>query len=373
MRITSQLLQVKDQSHLWSHDYDYRAQDVLTVEDDVAKAVAQEIQVRLSPQQKAELARPHPVNPQAFDAYLQGYYYFQRDTQRDTDMAARYYERATQLDPSYALAWVGLSRARNWQAELGLIPMEEGRRLAHEAAERALALNPNLAAAHNQMARLKQFEDLDWVGADASIQRAMALDPGNSGILNQAAFSAAQSGRSEQAFALARRAIKLDPLNSGNWELLGEFEFYNGQFVQAEQDVKKALELSPDLFSGPITLSRLYVMEGRPQDALLEIERVRAEGVRAFLYAVAYNSLGQAKKSDAALKELIEKYSGRDAYYVAAVYALRNERDEAFKWLDRAYAQREGNVAFTDLDPELKNLHGDPRFVAFLKKIRLPN
>jgi TolB-like protein/DNA-binding winged helix-turn-helix (wHTH) protein/Tfp pilus assembly protein PilF len=373
IRLTAQLIQVKDQSHLWSQDYDYRAQDILTVQDDVAKAVAQEIQVRLSPQQKAELARPHPVNPQAFDAYLQGYSYFQRDTDRDTDMAVRYYEQATQLDPNYALAWVGLSRARNWQAELGLIPMEEGRRLAYEAAERALALNPNLAEAHSQMARLKRFEDLDWVGADDSIQRAIALDPGNPDILNQAAFSAAQSGRSEQAFALARRAINLDPLNSGNWEILGEFEFYKGQFVEAERDVKKALELSPDLFPGPITLSRIYVMEGRPQDALLEIERVRAEGVRAFLYAVAYNSLGQKKKSDAALKELIEKYSGRDSYFIASVYAFRNQRDEAFKWLDRAYAQREGNVAFTNLAPELKNLHGDPRFVAFLKKIRLPN
>jgi TolB-like protein/DNA-binding winged helix-turn-helix (wHTH) protein len=115
MRITSQLLQVRDQSHVWSHDYDYRAQDILSVEDDVAKAVAQEIQLRLDPQQQGELARPQPVNPQAFDAYLQGYYYFERDTDKDTDMAAKYYERATLLDPNYALAWVGLSRARNWQ------------------------------------------------------------------------------------------------------------------------------------------------------------------------------------------------------------------------------------------------------------------
>jgi TolB-like protein len=105
MRITAQLLQVKDQSHLWSQDYDYSAKDILKVEDDVAKAVASEIQLRLTSQQQAELSQPRAVNPEAFDAYLQGHYYFERDTDKDTEMAAKYYERATQLDPSYALAW----------------------------------------------------------------------------------------------------------------------------------------------------------------------------------------------------------------------------------------------------------------------------
>jgi len=150
LRITSQLLQTKDQSHLWSHDYDYRAQDVLTVEEKVASSVAREIKMRLTARQQAELARSHPVNPEAFDAYLKGYYFFERNTDQDTYMSAKYYERATQLDPSYALAWVGLSRVRKWQAMTGRIPTEEGYRLAREEVERALVLSPNLAAAHTK-------------------------------------------------------------------------------------------------------------------------------------------------------------------------------------------------------------------------------
>jgi TolB-like protein/DNA-binding winged helix-turn-helix (wHTH) protein len=150
LRLTAQLIQVKDQTHLWSRDYDYPAKDILNVEDDVAKAVARQIQLRLTSQQQAEVARSRPVNPEAFDAYLQGYYYFERDTDKDADMAAKYYERATQLEPSYALAWVGLSRARNWQANQGLIPAEEGHRLAREAVERALALNPTRGALSNR-------------------------------------------------------------------------------------------------------------------------------------------------------------------------------------------------------------------------------
>src|SRR6266853_257201 len=210
LRITSQLIRVKDQSHLWSHDYDYRAQDVLTVEDELAKAVAQEIQIHLTSQKQAELAQPHPVNPEAFEAYLQGYHFFQGNTDKDANMAAKYFERATQLDPSYALAWAWLTRARNWQANEGLIPMEEGRRLAREAAERALSLNPNLAKAHIEMGRLKQQIDFDWVGADASFQRAISLEPGNPEGVRMAAWSAAMFGRFDEAVQLGRRAVVLD-------------------------------------------------------------------------------------------------------------------------------------------------------------------
>src|ERR1700756_719536 len=159
IRLTSQLIQVKDQTSLWSHDYDYPAKDILDLEDDVAKAVAREVRLRLTPQRQAELSRPHPVNPEAFDAYLHGYYFFQRDTDKDTDMAAKYFERATQLDPNYALAWVWLSRTRNWQAEVGLIPMEKGHQLARAAIERALALDSNLAEAYSQMGRLRKYVD----------------------------------------------------------------------------------------------------------------------------------------------------------------------------------------------------------------------
>src|SRR6202011_1598571 len=168
MRLTAQLIQVKDQTHLWAQDYDYPAKDVLNVEDEVAKAVAHEIRVLLTSKQQAELAQSHPVKPEAFDAYLQGYYFFERNTDKDTETATKYYESATQLDPSYALAWVGLSQARNRQVNMGLIPAEEGHRLAREAVERALALNPNLAEAHAQMARIQQQVDFDWGGEDDS-------------------------------------------------------------------------------------------------------------------------------------------------------------------------------------------------------------
>jgi len=231
----------------------------------------------LSSQQQEDLVQPHTVNPDAFDAYLHGYYFFQRGSDKDADIAAKQFERATQLDPSYALAWAWLSRTRNWQANDGLIPMVEGRRLAREAVERALSLNPNLAVAHSQMGRIKWQIDNDWAGANASFQRAVALEPGNPEYVSLAALPAAYFGRFDEALRLNRRAVDLDPLNAGSWEALVETEFYMGQLDQSAADSKTGLEANPDHWSSPIDLSRTYLLQGRPRDALLEIELVRSD------------------------------------------------------------------------------------------------
>jgi tetratricopeptide (TPR) repeat protein len=363
---------VKDQSHLWSHDYDYRAQDILALEEQVAGAVAREIQLRLTARQQAELARPQPVNPEAFDAYLQGHYFFERNTDRDTYMAAQYYERATRLDSNYALAWVGLGRVRKWQAYRAQIPKEEGYRLAREAIERALALNPNLAVAHVQMGRIKQQFDFDWAGADASFQRAVQVEPGNAEVVTDAAASAALLGRFDEALRLNRRSLALDPLNAAGWQALAENEFAAGQHDSAAAHGRKALELSPDVFPGPIMLSKVYLMQGRPQEALSEIALVRYDDTRAFLTVMAYYALGRKKESDSLLSEFITKYP-RNTYELASIYAFRSQPNEAFESLDRAYAQRDAGLIGVKREPLLTSLRHDPRYAAFLKKLKLPD
>lgn len=373
LRITSQLLRVKDQSHLWSHDYDYRAQDALAVQEQVARAVAREIQLRLTAQREAELARSRPVNPEAFDAYLRGYYFFERNTDNDTDMAARYYERATELDPSYALAWVGLSRVRRWQAVRHLIPSAEGQRRAGEAIERALSLDPSLAAAYVELAKRRLFVDFDLMGADAAAKRAMALEPGVPENVRMAAGAAKYLDRLDEALQLGRRTVGLDPLDAGSWVNLAETEFFIGRLNEAAVDGKRAVELSPDVWTGHMLLSKIYLMQGRPEEALREIELVRYDSQRAFLSAMTYYALGRQKESDAALSELIATDHPPSPYSVATVYAFADRRDQAFEWLDRALAERAGDVMATRIDPLLKTLHNDPRYPAFLKKMHLPN
>jgi len=250
--------------------------------------------------------------------------------------------------------------------------MDEGRRLSQEAVERALSLNPNLAEAHIQMGQLKRLRDYDWAGANASYQRAIALEPGNPEGLRMAAFSAVCLGRFDEAVQFARRAIDLDPLNAVSWQQLGNIEFYIGQLDQAAAHHNKAFELSPESID-PTMLSLIYLMQGRPQDALPEIERIQNSPLHTFLNALTYYALGRDQESDAALDELIKQYRTSNAYEIAEVYAFRNQTDKAFEWLDRAYTQRDPSMSKTKVEPLLKNLHHDPRFAGLLKKLNLPN
>ena len=165
----------------------------------------------------------------------------------------------------------------------------------------------------------------------------------------------------------------MDPLNVRSWEAVGEIEFREGKLDKAEADYKKAHELRPDDFLSSTFLSEIYVLQGRPQEALPEIERIGYDPVRAFLYAIAYHALGRQEESDTALRELIAKYQATDSYLIAEIYAFRNQSDEAFEWLDRAYAQRNSGLIHTKVDPLLKSLRNDPRFAGLLKKLNLPN
>jgi TolB-like protein/DNA-binding winged helix-turn-helix (wHTH) protein/lipoprotein NlpI len=372
LRVTVQLLQVKDQSHLWAQNYDYRPRDIFSLEDDVAKAVAREIQIRLTPQQQAELTRVRPVNPEAFDAYMEGRFFLDRDSAGDLNRAASYFEQAIQLDSSYALAWVGLSRALFRQADRGSVPLKEGRRRSREAVERALALDPNLAEAHAEVGQIKREADWDWAGANASLRRALELDPGNSAVLTLAAGLASPFGRFEEALELGRRALALDPLNAAIRGSLAETYSTLGRQEEAEAEFKRALELDPDLSPNHEGLGLVYLAQGRAQDALAEIEREQMGMWRLQGQAVAYYALRRKKESDTALSELIAKYHSDSAFPIAEVYSFRKEPDQAFKWLDRAYVQHDSGVPETKSSTLLKNLRGDPRYIAFLKKLHLP-
>jgi tetratricopeptide (TPR) repeat protein len=372
LRITVQLLQVKDQSHLWAQDFDYRPRDILSLEDDVAKAVAREIQIRLTPQQQTDLTRLRHVNAEAFDAYMEGRFFLDRDNDGDLNRAASYYEQAINLDSSYALAWVGLSRARFRQADRGFIPHEEGQRQAREAAEQALVLDPSLPEAHALIGQIKRLVDWDWMGANASLQRALALDPANPAVLYSASTLAGSLGHFEEARELVRRSIALDPLNAASRESLAQVCWAMGRQDEAEANFKKALELNPGRPGDHESLGLVYLVQGRVQDALVEIEREPMAALRLRGQAVAYYALGRKKESDTALSEFIAKYPTSAAFQIGDVYAFRREPDKAFEWLERAYVQHDGGVASTKWDPLLKNLHGDPRYIAFLKKLRLP-
>ncbi len=369
VRITAQLIKVGDGFHLWSETYDREMNDIFAVQDEIARSVAGSLKIALMG--KTAMPSARGTNADAYNAYLQGEYFLKRHGKDNLEKSLAYYEQAIKLDPGYAPAWAGLAAARIDQADRGYLPVEEGNRKAREAAEQALALDANLAEAHAAMGGIKMSYDWDWAGADASYQRALALEPGNAKFVRNAAVLAKTLGRFDEALAQDRRAVELDPLSAATHNNLGNHAYYAGRPEEAAAALKKALELNPEFPGSHNSLGQVYLAQRHPQEALAEMEREPGPELRLQGQALAYHALGRKKESDAALAELTAKYQADAAVQIAEVYAFRGEADRAFEWLERAYAQRDSGIAEMKGDPLLKSLERDPRYTAFLKKMRL--
>jgi eukaryotic-like serine/threonine-protein kinase len=367
VRISAQLIQVSDGFHLWSEAYDRDLTDIFAVQEDIANAVAGSLRVTLLGE---KLPSPRGTSVDAYNAYLQGKYYYARRNQESLEEAIAYYEQAVKLDPNYAPAWAALSLARSTLAAENPGPLRERFARAREEAERALALDPNLAEAQAALGDVKEAYDWDWAGAAASYQRALALEPGNAEAIQGAAELAAISNHFDEALRLNRRAIELDPLHAAPYHRLAWHAWWAGRLEDATAAIQKALALDPEFPFLHTVLSRVYLARSRPQEALAEAER-EPTGFRLQDLALAYHALGRKQESDQALAEFVAKYAAAGAVQIAEVYAFRGETDLAFEWLDRSYKQRDAGLPDMKGDPLLKNLERDPRYTAFLKKMHL--
>ena len=303
---------------------------------------------------------------------MQGRYFLQQRTKENEEKATEYYERAIKLDPGYALAWAGLSEVLEARTSSGYLSTDEGNRQARDAAQRALALDPNLPEAHAAIGIIKTNYDWDWAGADAAFQRALALDAGNVTTIRNAARLSLALGRFDEALGLERRAVELDPLNTAVHFSHCLMAHYAGKLDEAVSACKKTLEISPARPLAHAFLGRINLAQLHSQDALAAAEQEPEEWAHLQGLALAYHALGRSKDSDAALAELIVKYATTSAFQIAEVYAFRGETDRAFEWLERAYASRDSGLAQFKGDPLLKSLEHDPRYAAFLKKMHLP-
>ena len=367
VRVTAQLISTKDGFHLWSETYDRQLGDVFAIEDEIALAVARALKMTL-------LVHPAPStkNSEAYNAYLQGKYFADQRSKENMQKAIGYYQQAIRLDPGYAMAWVGLADALTKQTDSGHVPAEQGYRKAREAVERALGLDANLAEAYAVLSWIKIVYEWDWVGADASLQRVLALQPGNAMGVRRAAVLALFMGRSEEALALGRRAVELDPLNVAAYNSLGIQAYSTGRLGEAVASLKRALDFNPGYPETHSLLGLAYLAQSHPQEAHAEMESEPEELWRLQGLALTFYAMGRKKEADAALADFIVKHQGDSAYQISEVYAFRGEVDRAFEWLERARTQHEPGIVQLKCDPLLKKLHTDPRYAAFLKKMQLP-
>lgn len=372
VRISAELVKAADGFQLWSGTYDRNLNDVFAVQDEIARAITSELKVRLLKSNSAE-APQRGTTAEAYNAYLQGRYYYERRTQDDLARAYEYFQQAVKDDPAYARAWSALAWVLIAQAEAAYGPsFQEGYQAAQGAAVKALQLDPGLAEAHAAIGRIKRGYDWDWAGADAAFQKALALEPQNSVVLLGASSLDATLGRFEEAVTLNRRAVEIDPLSVVAHISMGMHAYYAGQLNLATDAYQKALAISPADPEAHYLLGLVYISRAQPQLALAEFQKDQRGVQRNVGEALAYAALGRKADADASLQQLITDYRTQAAYQIAEVYAFRGETDRAFEWLRLARDHKDSGLPAIKGDPLLKNLYHDPRYADFLKKIGLP-
>ncbi len=374
IRVSAELIDAADGSMQWSEHYDRPYKDLFALQDEVTRAVVAALRTKLLPGEHAvaQSERPPSGSLEAYNALLQGRFYSARGTEADNRKAIDSYTQATQLDPHYALAWSELSGV--WGSLggdfLGGAPAQEAYAKAREAADRALGLAPELAAAHVARGSVL-WAAFDWRGAGAEFRRAMALVPNNGDAKFALGTQLATIGEVETAIDLTRQALTTDPLCADCHYWLAAYLSGLNRLDDAELATRRAIELQPAAVSYHQMLTIIEVQRGDAQAALAAAQKEPhgSGGWRESALALALQIGADRGAADRALRTLIDEDASIAPYKIAQIYALRNDAKAAFEWLDRAWGNRAPEINYLLYDPLMARYKDDPRFSAFCRKV----
>jgi eukaryotic-like serine/threonine-protein kinase len=379
VRISVQLVKVAGGYHLWSETYDRTLDDIFAVQDDIAQSVVKELRARLlggdpasdaSSQARAEVAdavKGRTADPEAHRLYLQARHFIERRTDEDVRKGMESLEEALRLDPEFAAGWAELSRAWVSATNLSMCATKEGYEKSRKAAERALAQEPDLPEGHSALAAIRMNYDLDWRGAEASLSRALAGAPQDSILLRRAGTLALYVGPREDAIRFYRQAVVQDPLGASSYHNLGIALHRADRWTESENALRQALELAPNAAGTHAYLGQVLLAHGRDKEALAEAQREPHASLRFWSLAIIHHALGRHAESDEFMRRLDANDGG---YLMAEAHAARGEADAMFLWLDRSYLTYSGAVASAKYSPVFRPYHADPRWSAFLKKMK---
>ena len=377
VRITAQLIHATCDQHLWAHTYERELRDVLGLQSEVARAIADEIQVTLTPQERARLARARPVNVEAHEAYIRGRYDWGRV---HLDRSIEHFERAIAIDPDYALAYAGIADAqcRLFGAALEIVPPTQVAPLARSAALKALELDESLAEPHVSLSRVLLWHDRDPVGAERELRRAIQLNPNCAMAHFICGLLFADLKRSNESMAALQRALQLDPVSSWNSTIAGFFMCELGQEEAGRQQLQKAIELDPNFFLPWSLLSVVDCYKGKFPEATAEAdEGVRLSRGLPMARAYAGYALAMAGRQAEALAILDQLEELSHQRYVPAIarawcYLGLGDYERVVEWLENGYQQRDSHLPHVGLMRAFGPVHPDPRFQDLLGRLGLP-
>ena len=371
VRIVAELINAGDGTELWTQTFDRELKDIFAVQTEIATAVAHSLELTLLG--KDTIAKkPMTTSVEAHTAYLQGHFYFQRRNLEDYRRAVRFFDQAIKADPDYALAYAERSEGWTWISDLTSENQRQAWAAAAEDAEKAVAIDPNLAEAQAALGWVRVFIQWKFEEGLKALRRAKELSPWNATANDLLARVVVYVGHFEEAEQLARQALETDPLSFQAHISLGRVLFCAGKLDDADAAGRQAAELQPTAASSHRWQVFVATMRNNGEVALREAEQEPNPAYRRFELALAYYVRREHNKADVALAELIEKDRDVLAYQIAEVYALRGETDKAFEWLQVSFDNRDTGLLSLMIDPLLCNLRGDPRYTLLVSKIGLP-
>jgi TolB-like protein/Tfp pilus assembly protein PilF len=379
VRITVQLVDGRSDRHVWGQTFDREMRGVLGLYSEVAREIASQVKVTLTPREAQRMAVTRAVNPKAYELYMLGRHYWNQRTIEQYKQAVESFLEALDHDPNYAPAYAALADAYMWLGEQGGMPQGEARQASAGALKNALALDETLPDAHVSMGLWKLRFDWDWAGSDREFQRALELNPGSASAHQMYGRTLSFAGRFDDAGRELEKALELDPLSITANAYLGQVYLHARQYYRAEEQLRKTLRIDPNHALTHHNLGELYLAQGRWPEAVQELERSIAGSADPSSHYLAMLACGYARagrKTEAVkiLKELERRSAeGRaSAFDVASLHVALSEREQALAWLERGYAQRDYWLVEIRAWPWFDSLRSDRRFQDLLLRMRFP-
>jgi serine/threonine protein kinase/tetratricopeptide (TPR) repeat protein len=369
LRITAELISVKDGYQLWSDKFDRRLEDVFAIQDEIAREIIKALKVRLLGEEEVQLGKKYTENMEAYNFYLQGRYFWNKRTEEDVKKSVDYFKKAIERDPEFALAYAGLADCYIIYGSWAWLSPNESFPESKKAATKALEIDPLLAEAHNALAFDIFAYDWDCKDAEKGFKRALELNPNYAVGRQFYSEYLGAMGRFDEALTEIRRAQELDPLSLMISAVAGKIYFFAGKYDQAVEQLQKTLETDPDFRPAHVYLGDLYLRTGEYIKALSELKIVDDRP----RIGIAYAMMDKTADAYQVLKELVEqsqhKYISKIS--LAAIYFALKENDQGERWLEKAYEERDYTLSQIKVSTQFDSVRSTPRFVALLKKMNL--
>jgi TolB-like protein/DNA-binding winged helix-turn-helix (wHTH) protein/Flp pilus assembly protein TadD len=378
--IRAQLIHAATDHHLWVQTYERPMRDVLDVQSEIAQTIARQVQIQMTPADHARLTTRHPVSPKAFDHYLQGrYLYWNRRTEENLNKAIAHFQNAIKEDPGYALAYVGVADSYNalGVVQIGALPPQEARRLAEENATKALALDPTLAEAYTVLGYVKHY-NWNWDGAEDDFKRAIDLNPSYANAHNFYASLLMSRGRIDESIASSTKARELDPFSLAISAQRGFLLENARRYDEAIEQLRGVIAMDPNHYQAHWFLGHTCAANKQFEQGIAAAQKAvdvseRSPGALGML-GLVYALAGRKDDANKILNELLELNKKRyvTPAALANIYVGLDNKDQAFVWLEKAFAEKSNYMAYLKVFPILDPLRSDPRFAALVQRVGLP-